>query len=63
MKKADEMLVTPIEAAKILGVHKVTIRRWIHAGMIVAARIGARFRIRLSDVERMREPRNLAVEG
>lgn len=51
-------LRTP-EAAKYLGVHEETIRRWAREGAIPAAKLGNRggFRFRRDDLDRFLERR------
>jgi excisionase family DNA binding protein len=60
MKKQSEWLRTP-EAARYLGVHIETMRRWAREGVIPAAKLGNRggFRFRREDLDRFLEGRRL----
>jgi excisionase family DNA binding protein len=51
-------LRTP-EAAKYLGVHEETVRRWVREGEIPAAKLGNRggFRFKRGDLDRFLEDR------
>ena len=53
-----EWMRTP-EAAKYLGVHIETVRRWVREGVIPAAKLGNRggFRFRREDLDRFLEKR------
>lgn len=44
-------LIRVSAAAKILGIHPVTLREWIHAGKIPGFRIGCRWRLSRADVD------------
>jgi excisionase family DNA binding protein len=46
-----ERIYTLDEAAKWLGFHRNTIRKWIESGELVATRPGKEFRIRQSDLD------------
>lgn len=46
-----EKMVSLADAADVVGVHPVTLRRLIHKGEIPATRIGRQWRVRLSDLE------------
>jgi excisionase family DNA binding protein len=50
----DEELLTASQAAEALSASSQTIRNWIRAGQLRAVRIGNRFLIPHSEVERMR---------
>ena len=51
----DEVLLTTREAARLLGIGSVnTIKAMAHAGRIQSRRVGTRYRIPLSEVERLR---------
>ncbi len=53
----DEPYVSTTEAARLLGVHIATIRRWIDAGKLPAQRIGERrIVIKQSDLTRLITP-------
>ena len=58
MRANDEWLRTP-EAAKYLGVHIETMRRWGRDGTIPAAKLGNRggFRFKREDLDRFLEER------
>ena len=58
MKQQTEWLRTP-EAAKYLGVHLDTMRRWARDGVIPAAKLGNRggFRFKREDLDRFLERR------
>jgi excisionase family DNA binding protein len=62
MDQQSEWLRTP-EAAKYLGVHIETMRRWAREGVIPAAKLGNRggFRFRRQDLDRFLEWRR--IEG
>jgi excisionase family DNA binding protein len=48
----DEDLLTVVEVAKILHVHKRTVQRWIADGKLAAVKLpGGRYRIRAADAE------------
>lgn len=48
----DETLLKPGEAAEFLGVHPVTLRRWVREGHVTALRLptSQRMRFRRSDL-------------
>jgi excisionase family DNA binding protein len=56
MDRQSEWLRTP-EAAKYLGVHIETVRRWAREGVIPAAKLGNRggFRFKREDLDRFLE--------
>jgi len=58
MEQQDGWIRTP-EAAKYLGVHIETVRRWAREGVIPAAKLGNRggFRFRREDLDRFLEAR------
>ncbi len=58
MDRNDEWLRTP-EAARYLGVHIETMRRWAREGTIPAAKLGNRggFRFKREDLDRFLERR------
>jgi excisionase family DNA binding protein len=58
MDEATTWLRTP-EAAKYLGVHEETIRRWARESVIPAAKLGNRggFRFKRDDLDRFLERR------
>ena len=64
MGKNDEWLRTP-EAAKYLGVHIETMRRWAREGVIPAAKLGNRggFRFRRDDLDRFLDVRRDCWHG
>jgi excisionase family DNA binding protein len=47
--------MTPAEAGQLLGVTVRTIYQWITDGALPAAKIGGRWRIRRSDIDRLWE--------
>jgi excisionase family DNA binding protein len=47
-----ERLLTIPEAAELLRVSIKTIRRWIEGGELVAAKLGAQWRLRPQDLDR-----------
>lgn len=53
----EERLLTLEEAANMLGLNKVTLRRWSNLGKINVVRIGKRQhrRFKLSDIQRIVE--------
>lgn len=56
MHSKDDVLTTQ-EAARLLKTTQRTIYRWIVAGVLPAAKIGGRWRIKRADVERFWEQR------
>jgi excisionase family DNA binding protein len=51
-RQPSEEMLSPAEAARILGVHAETVRRYIRQGQLPAQHLGARtLRIRRSDIE------------
>lgn len=48
-------LITPKEAAKILGVDRVTVYRWIKIGLLDAYKIGGIVRIKKDDLKNIIE--------
>lgn len=58
MERQDEWIRTP-EAAKYLGVHIETMRRWARESVIPAAKLGNRggFRFRREDLDRFLDQR------
>lgn len=50
--------MTVDEAAAFVRVHPATVRRWIHAGQLPAARIGAGFRIAADDLRQLSKPQH-----
>jgi acetyl-CoA synthetase len=52
-----EKIFTPDEAAKFLGVHPRTIRRWLRDGELQGVKYGRLWRIRESDLlKRKKQP-------
>ncbi len=51
--KAPEPALTPEEAARRLGLHVVTVRKHLVAGLIPAARIGGAWRISPATIDAM----------
>ena len=47
----DEFLTTN-EIAKLLKVHVITVRRWIDAGGLKAARLGKQYRVKKEDLDK-----------
>jgi excisionase family DNA binding protein len=58
MREEPDWIRTP-EAARYLGVHVETMRRWAREGAILAAKLGNRggFRFRREDLDRFLESR------
>lgn len=53
----DDRLLTTAQAAKLLGVHAVTVRRWINEGKLPAYRVGEKaVRIRREDLSHLLTP-------
>lgn len=53
----DDRLLTTAQAAKLLGVHAVTVRRWINEGKLPAYRVGEKaVRIRRDDLAHLLTP-------
>lgn len=52
-KPEREAVYSPDEAAKILGVHRNTIMRWIRDETLYAAKLGGRYRISQSEIDRL----------
>lgn len=48
----NESLVSPTEAAKILGVHRSTIHNWLRDGLITGERHGSFHAIARQEIER-----------
>lgn len=46
----EEKLYTPDEAAKFLGVHPMTIRKWLRSGELQGIKYGRLWRIREADL-------------
>lgn len=63
MNQPSEWIRTP-EAAKYLGVHIETVRRWAREKVIPAAKLGNRggFRFRREDLDRFLEQRRSAPD-
>ena len=64
MDQQSEWIRTP-EAAKYLGVHIETMRRWAREGVIPAAKLGNRggFRSRREDLDRFLEAQRAEGSG
>ena len=64
MNEVTAWLRTP-EAARYLGVHEETIRRWAREGTIPAAKLGNRggFRFKREDLDRFLEQRSTDAIG
>lgn len=61
-----EKMLTMVEAAKRMGVHKATVRRWAKAGKMKGAfRLGdfGHWRIRESDLDKLMAGRQAAGES
>ena len=54
----QEKLITPAQAAKILGITVQTVRQWIVRGKISYIRVGGRYRLNESKVLEMMVPHN-----
>ena len=48
-------LITPKEAARILGVNRITVYRWIKIGLLDAYKIGGVVRIKKDDLTKIIE--------
>ena len=53
MRKSDRRYLRVGKAAEELGLHPITIRRWIKTGKIQAVRVGIEARIPRSEIERL----------
>lgn len=53
MRKSDRKYLRVGKAAEELGLHPITIRRWIKTGKIQAVRVGIEARIPRSEIERL----------
>ena len=64
MDQQSDWIRTP-EAAKYLGVHIETVRRWAREGVIPAAKLGNRggFRFKREDLDRFLEARRAEGAG
>jgi excisionase family DNA binding protein len=52
----DELIGLP-EAARLLGIHYRTMRRWVAAGNLPATRVGPKLlKVRRSDLDRLMQP-------
>jgi len=49
----EEKFLTTSEAAKILRVHPITIRRWVKEGKLAARRVGVQLRFEESGLNAM----------
>lgn len=49
----DTSLLSTAEAAARLGVTKQTVSRWINEGSLAHARVGSRYRIPVSEIDRL----------
>lgn len=52
-EEADAPLLSTAETAARLGVTKQTVSRWINEGSLAHARVGGRYRIPASEVDRL----------
>ena len=55
-------VMTPKQVADYLQMHPMTIYRYIHQGKLGAAKIGARYRIKRENVEKLLEEINAEGE-
>ncbi len=53
----DDHLLTLEEVADYVGVHVRTVRRWVHAGHLVAVRLSKSYRIEPADLRRFLDER------
>ncbi len=62
--KIPSHYIAPPEAAKLLGVSKATIHRWINKGVLPAKRFGlGRHMIDRADVERLAQGQDVQAKG
>jgi len=54
-----EKPVTRVEAAKLLGIHRNTLRDWIDKGEVNVVVFGLKTRIELSEIKRVKTKLNL----
>lgn len=62
MTQENTHLISTAEAAKMFGVSRVTIFKWIKAGKLPAQKIGRNYLIHLKDVAGMAQAGNLTDE-
>ena len=48
----DDKMLTPTEAAALLGIKPCTVRAWIKGGKVRATKIGGRWRVAEDDLKR-----------
>src|SRR2546425_5150323 len=58
MAKQEQKLFRLSQAAHELGLHPITVRRWIKAGRIQAVQVGREVRIPRAEIEKMVGPLN-----
>ncbi len=51
MEKVEKKVVSAPEAAKILNVTPVTIRRWLKDGILIGDKLGGRWLITIEEVQ------------
>jgi len=49
-----ENLVPPVEAARLLGIHRQTLWRWVREGKILSLKAGGKTLIPQSEIERLK---------
>lgn len=61
--RPEIVAVTPTQFAEALGVHKVTVLRWIKAGRVQASRIERCWLIPVTEFDRLGMPRPAFKDG
>ena len=56
--RADDTILSLHEAAAALGLHYMTVYRYVRTGRLAATKDGAQWRVRARDVEQLRAPAN-----
>lgn len=59
--RPDDIITVP-EAARRLGKHKVTLYRWVDAGILEATRLGGILFVNIADIERLKKGETGASE-
>ena len=50
-----ERFLTPVEVAEILRVKTSTVKRWLREGKLPGQKLGRLWRVKLSDLEKLKE--------